>query len=191
MIKIKKDLTGERFGRWVVLSRAEDRGIRSCWLCKCDCGTIKVVQGNNLKKEKQSYGCSRSCGCARIEAVKNRYEPGVAAFNALLDGYKRGASSRNLIWDISDDYFKFLTKQNCYYCNEVPASEYKRTSQNGSYIYNGIDRKNNNEGYTKSNCVPCCGNCNQMKMSFDYDYFLNKIKNIYENRIKCLAQSTL
>lgn len=57
------DLTGQRFGRLTVLSRAEDyvspKGRHATrWLCKCDCGKIKTIHGTSLKQ-----GLSTSCGC--------------------------------------------------------------------------------------------------------------------------------
>lgn len=36
-------------------------------MCKCECGTITVVQGNNL-----TSGKSKSCGCLNIEKVIER-----------------------------------------------------------------------------------------------------------------------
>lgn len=57
------DRTGHRYGRWLVLSRAEDVITRKakivCWLCRCDCGTERVVRGASL-----TNGASASCGCA-------------------------------------------------------------------------------------------------------------------------------
>ena len=63
MPKKMKDLTGERFGRLVVLSQAPDgfdkKGSRQrYWNCICDCGAEKVVRGPNL-----TYKGVRSCGC--------------------------------------------------------------------------------------------------------------------------------
>lgn len=61
------DFTGRRFGRLVVLERSDewytypngDRDFK--WVCRCDCGNIVVVRGNNLrdKRFKQSCGCWR------------------------------------------------------------------------------------------------------------------------------------
>ena len=59
---VLKDLTGKRFGRWVVIHRAENRGKSVMWECLCDCGKRKIVQGTSLKS-----GASTSCGCARAE----------------------------------------------------------------------------------------------------------------------------
>lgn len=52
------DLTGQRFERWTVLSRVPG----SKWLCRCDCGTEKIVQQSTLKS-----GRSKSCGCYKRE----------------------------------------------------------------------------------------------------------------------------
>lgn len=55
-----KDLTGERFGQLLVLSRAENKGRRVMWLCQCDCGKQTTVQANHLRD-----GSTSSCGrCA-------------------------------------------------------------------------------------------------------------------------------
>lgn len=54
-----QDLTGQRFGRLVVVERSDNRGGRVSWLCRCDCGTESTVRGHNLKR-----GTTISCGCA-------------------------------------------------------------------------------------------------------------------------------
>ena len=52
------DLTGQRFGKLTVVSRAENIGRDTAWLCRCDCGGEKAVRTANLRK-----GRTRSCGC--------------------------------------------------------------------------------------------------------------------------------
>ncbi len=61
------DLTGRRFGRLVVIERAENdkRGGKVRWACLCDCGTERIVRGALLRN-----GESQSCGC--LHAEKNR-----------------------------------------------------------------------------------------------------------------------
>ena len=62
------DLTGKRFGRLVVIKRLEnDKHYSACWLCKCDCGNIKSIKGNSLRR-----GLTVSCGCYHKETVTNR-----------------------------------------------------------------------------------------------------------------------
>lgn len=62
-----RHLEGEIYGRWLVLSKAEDqvtpKGRRvKRWLCRCDCGTEKCVSEQSLVRGK-----SISCGCYRVE----------------------------------------------------------------------------------------------------------------------------
>lgn len=57
------DLSGSKFARWTVLKYAG----RSKWLCRCDCGTVKEVDGNHLKS-----GASKSCGCYGHDALMKR-----------------------------------------------------------------------------------------------------------------------
>jgi len=64
------DRVGERYGRLVVQSRAENRvepsgAVRAFWMCACDCGNEKIVSGQALSK-----GVTRSCGCLTKEARK-------------------------------------------------------------------------------------------------------------------------
>jgi len=62
------NLTGERFGRLVVLSRDTSNTARNVyWICKCECGTIKSVCGVNLRNQHV-----KSCGCLRREVLKDR-----------------------------------------------------------------------------------------------------------------------
>lgn len=59
------DLTGQKFGKWTVLERTEnDRYGGSKWICKCDCGTIKSVLADTLKR-----GASKSCGCIKRKRI--------------------------------------------------------------------------------------------------------------------------
>jgi hypothetical protein len=61
------DLTGERFGRLIVVEQASDAvqpsGQRKRrWLTRCDCGVEVVVRADNLKS-----GNTNSCGCFQDE----------------------------------------------------------------------------------------------------------------------------
>lgn len=57
---VKTDLTGQRFGRLVVLEhiKRNDEYPNGGWLCRCDCGTQKVIPSNPL-----TSGRVKSCGC--------------------------------------------------------------------------------------------------------------------------------
>ena len=55
------NLTGQRFGRWLVGDRAERKGRHGevYWWCRCDCGAHREVQASGLRNGKNT-----SCGCA-------------------------------------------------------------------------------------------------------------------------------
>lgn len=57
-----QDLTGQKFGRLNVVSRAPNRGPHVMWNCVCDCGTHRIVRGSGLKT-----GNTLSCGCLNRE----------------------------------------------------------------------------------------------------------------------------
>lgn len=57
-------LVGRRFGRLIVLRRAENFGLTTGWLCLCDCGVEKPFRANSLV-----HGKTKSCGCLRSEIL--------------------------------------------------------------------------------------------------------------------------
>lgn len=57
------DITGKKFNRWTVLARADNTaGGQAQWLCKCDCGNMKILTSVVIRR-----GMSKSCGCYRLE----------------------------------------------------------------------------------------------------------------------------
>jgi hypothetical protein len=62
------DITNLRFGRLVVRRRASNtaRGKRR-WLCQCDCGRRKIINGEDLRAGK-----TKSCGCWQRQSRKSR-----------------------------------------------------------------------------------------------------------------------
>lgn len=68
--KIKKLHSGEKFGKYTVISHAgKDKNSQSLSLVICDCGSKRTVLNQNLKSGK-----SKSCGCGRygVGIYKNR-----------------------------------------------------------------------------------------------------------------------
>lgn len=155
-----KDLTGKKFGKLIVIKRSypNSKTNHSRWLCKCECGNEKIINQTSLVT-----GNTKSCGCLRFG--KSRLHKGVASFRELLRKYKQTARQRGHIFDLTEEQFAELTQQNCYYCGANPNNIQKtRTGYHEERVYSGLDRVDNNKGYTMDNVVPCCIHCNRAKI---------------------------
>ena len=66
---IRRDLSGQRFGRLLVLSSdvfiSKSKPRR--WMCKCDCGKEISIRGTSL-----TTGSTISCGCYNLENNKSK-----------------------------------------------------------------------------------------------------------------------
>lgn len=68
------NLTGQRFGRWLVLSRAgTDASAKVLWECRCTCGAVANVQAGNLTRRTstQCLRCRNSVA-GRVSAKKKQ-----------------------------------------------------------------------------------------------------------------------
>jgi hypothetical protein len=192
----QEDMIGQKFNRLLVVSAAPSRHKRAYWNCLCDCGKTCVAMGKYLRQGKK-----QSCGCLSIENRQgvsklgvlarqaNMLPPGEAAFNVLFATYRSSAEIRGLIFELTKDQVRVLTKQNCFYCGKAPTSVYRPNISNG-YLYNGIDRRNNLLGYVLGNVVSCCKLCNWMKNAFEETTFLSHCASVanYQQRKECVGK---
>lgn len=148
------------------LSIPTKSGYRSMYKCKCSCGKIKTIRTERLSK-KIGISCF------------HRKPKTADLYKAIQDQYRNGAKRRNLEFKLDLEQFKNIVKSNCFYCNDTPNNTFKKNRKEQKY--NGIDRKNNKEGYILTNCVACCKKCNFIKSNLDYYKFLEQIKKISIN----------
>ena len=59
------NIVGKTFGKWTVLKLIADK----TYLCQCECGTIREVDGYNLVR-----GLTNDCGCSRLQKLEERNE---------------------------------------------------------------------------------------------------------------------
>lgn len=65
---MKKDLTGQQFGRLVVLEEVKKEGNRKrFWRCRCTCGRETIAEESHLKS-----GHTKSCGCYRKDIQRQK-----------------------------------------------------------------------------------------------------------------------
>ena len=183
MIKVEK---GDRFGRLTVVEELPPRsvpgGTKRMFALNCDCGNRRETMLHNLRQ-----GYTQSCGCLQRELAaealrRRRTKPkGEAAFNVIVRHYKDGAKRRGLAFDLTPDECRVLFQNPCHYCGQPPSNVMKLPQLNGSFVYNGIDRLTNEEGYVLENCVSCCIICNKAKRTSDSTTFKAWIARAYKH----------
>jgi hypothetical protein len=111
------DITGQRFGRLLVLERAPTVRRRTMWLVRCDCGTEKEVRGDTLFRIS-------SCGCYHSEvrsAVLTRLKTthggtGTPEYTAYKGAKERATNPRHVRWHgrgirfLFDSFEQFLAE---------------------------------------------------------------------------------
>lgn len=196
----KSNLVGKRFGRLTVVERDSKRkSDKKYWLCICDCdkdnNPISVYDGS-LKS-----GDTRSCGCLQREDVHMRRFQDDREKRILNYLYVKSKSrQKSLGFDVSEmisleEYTKMIL-QNCHYCgiessNVCKDPEYYRSYNkkdenslfNTEIKHNGLDRVDNDLGYSVDNVVTCCKYCNQAKMAMTVNEFLSWSKKVYNHFI--------
>jgi len=80
------------------------------------------------------------------------------AYQKLYTNYRSKCEREGIRFTLSKADFADLCSEDCYYCGARPS---RMKSVDG--VANGIDRVYPNVGYVKSNCVPCCRECNRGK----------------------------
>lgn len=164
--------SGDRFGRLVVIKRVANSYRNTMFLCCCDCGIEKTVSAGNMMS-----GATKSCGCYRASC---RLFPDNRAKSDIFSELRTNARSRNQVWELSKPDFERLTQGPCAYCGTVKSNSRKAKNGPDIFAYNGIDRVDNELGYTISNSVSCCKLCNRGKNDSPKSVFLDWIKRVYE-----------
>ena len=122
---VLRDLTGQRFGRLTVIKRTDNYILKNgrhkvMWLCRCDCGTIKIIRGESLKQ-----GDTLSCGCYNKEQSMRvgRLHAKEDIWNLKNKKYGIGCDARNnkFYFDKEDfekiKYAYWSANKEGYFCN--------------------------------------------------------------------------
>lgn len=176
MSVVKHDLIGKRFGMLTAIKYVGLRSYKpmrtyrkSFWLFQCDCGKLKEVDRGSVLK-----GSVKSCGCRG----KKNWE---SNFCSLYHNRRKVAIKHGREWTLTKEQFLQLTSQNCFYCGRKPSSIQITKRCVGQYIYNGVDRVDNEIGYVFENCVTCCEHCNRAKLYYHVDDFKSWVVSVYNH----------
>lgn len=167
----KAKLEGQKFGQLTVRGLLESREGRGYWVCVCECGNERIANTSDLRKGR-IYRCKK---CKSLAGVEGFLE---GAKKQVCLSYKRNATRRGHIFDLTFDRFCFYIVQPCFYCGETLSNCYKQRGEGREFRYNGIDRLDNTKGYEEGNVVSCCGQCNRAKGTLSKDDFIAWIKRV-------------
>lgn len=139
------DITGQRYGKLVVLSRAENIGSLVAWECVCDCGNKTIVTGNHLKN-----GHTKSCGCYRQSGeYVGTHRMTNTRLHRIWEAMKTRCNNEN------SHAYKYYGGRGITVCEEWEHSFenfYSWAVENGYMDGLSIDRIDNNKGYSPENC---------------------------------------
>lgn len=82
-----EDLTNQRFGKIVIVSRAENKNGNTRWNCVCDCGKILVCYASHIKIRKNN-GCGKCNSYGEITSINYHH-------------LKRSAKVRKIEFDLT------------------------------------------------------------------------------------------
>jgi len=140
-----------------------------------DCG-MKLTDETRAKGKHDKL-LRRCVPCyEKLQKYESQREPRTRIYRAevftnkhvLWNHYVKGAQKRQIDFGLTKARFNELITGPCFYCDYTKDGE-----------VNGLDRIDNNKGYTEENCVTCCGPCNMLKGSQHPQEFLDKLVAIH------------
>ena len=143
-----RDYTNEKFGRWTVQYFVKKNSYgASIWHCKCDCGTEKDLTVATLVS-----GYSKSCGCLRDETTSKRSTSHGMSKTRL---YKEWIAMKDRCYRKSHEFYQYYGGKGIKVC-DIWKNNFENfrdwALQNGYRDDLTIDRINNDEDYSPSNC---------------------------------------
>ena len=165
------------------------------------CGTIQERGFNGIDRQNSEIGyvvdncvsCCQMCNYMKaslsVDAFLGRVEH-ILTYNGRIQGrlfpemfpdynscsynrYTIRASKKNLEFALSQDEFDAIKCQPCYLCGK----------QSNSQHLNGVDRLDNNKGYSLDNVKSCCFGCNHIKRNYVLEDMFTKFMDIYSFNI--------
>lgn len=175
----KFNILGKTFGMLRVEAYSHCNGAPHghYWFCSCSCGSFRLRPYN---KHDLMSGRITNCGCVRKVSLEKRRKPNNhALWVKIYQNVMWGAKKRKYNFELTFDQVKKLCTKPCFYCGRENVN--RRTSKWSEIRFNGIDRIDNDLGYTLENSVTACGPCNKLKSDMSQEEFINLIKLISTN----------
>lgn len=137
------DLTNKKFNKLKVIELDKERSNSRVhyWICKCDCGNIKSIETQKLKK-----GYIKACGCMKGHNTKYKVQD--------KKMYKKWLHMKDRCYNINDVSYKNYGKRGITVCEEWKNYDnFAEWSLKNGYKPNlELDRINVNGNYEPNNC---------------------------------------
>lgn len=135
-------------------------------------GCSTEFEAFNTRYSNESYNCKEclkkqaSQDIKRAHIKRNYKEEHFRHLESYYKDYITNSLTRGYgDFQLSFTQFTELVKNPCHYCKQLTEGE-----------INGIDRVNNDLGYTTENTVTACWTCNRMKSFYHPQFFIEKCK---------------
>lgn len=157
------DLTGKKYNKLKVLCLDKEKSSsqKKYWICECECGNIKSIQGGKLKN-----GTIKACGCMQGGIPKYKIQ------NPKL--YKKWNHMKSRCFNTKDISYKNYGLRGIKVCSEwLDYDNFAKWSlENGFNESLELDRIDTNKGYNPSNCryVTRLENSRNKRKSLRFDY---------------------
>lgn len=159
----KIDLTGQRFGRLVVLcENGRTKDSRVLWLCKCQCGAEVTVSGKSLRN-----GETASCGCLHRDLLSERSKTHGMRKSRIYSVWHGILKRTGIHKGANEEHKRDYIDRGIAVCDEWKTFENFRDWALSHNYSDGlqIDRIDNDKGYCPENCrfVSCRENVNNRR----------------------------
>ncbi len=142
------DLTGESFGRLLVIGRATNNRLgNSRWFCVCQCGKERTILGSSLKNNH-----TQSCGCLRREITKKQHTKHGHRRDGFTKVYSCWNSMIQRCTNPNDRHYGDYGERGISVCEEWLKFKNFLEDMGEPSIGLQIDRIDNDKQYCKSNC---------------------------------------
>ena len=135
------NLVGFRSGMLIAIKMNGVIKTRATWVCKCDCGSYRIVPSQELIR-----GTATSCGCRKYQHRIKHGQSRHRLYDLWCSMFKR-------CYDKSATNYKYYGARGITVCDEWRDINVFLSDMEASYVEGlTLDRINNEKGYCKENC---------------------------------------
>ena len=139
------DMIGKRFGRLVVISRAENsKAGHPRWNCLCDCGGTTITDGQDLRN-----GHTKSCGCLHKERDS---EVHIKHGMSETPNYGVWTDMKQRCLNPNNKHYKDYGGRGIVVCERWDKFENFYADMGNKPKGLTLERRDNNKGYFPENC---------------------------------------